>query len=425
MASEITMPQLSDTMTEGTLVKWHKKEGDKVKEGEKIADVETDKAVMEMESFESGVISKLVAKEGEKVKVGGVLAVVGAPGESAMAAPPQAQQQPQVVQSATVAAVAAPGARMVKSAAPGAANDDRVKISPLARRLASERGIDLQLIQGTGPGGRIVQQDILDFKPDASMPAAQQVKATPVADKPAPNIVLASRGAMGGKEVIPLSKIRSVIAQRLQQSKQQIPHFYEAVDIDMEAVVGLRQRMNAGLESQGIRLSVADFIAKAVASALVQHQTVNSHFNGSEITQFDDVHLGMAVALPNGLIVPVLRNINQMGLAEIRVRSADLVDRARNQRLKQDEMTGATFTVSNLGTYGVREFSAIINPPEVGILAIGNAEKRAVVYKDQLAARMTMTVCLSADHRVVDGATAAEFLRTLKGLLEEPGMMLV
>jgi pyruvate dehydrogenase E2 component (dihydrolipoamide acetyltransferase) len=255
------------------------------------------------------------------------------------------------------------------------------------------------------------------MKPQAA-PSAPAKTAAPVP-------VLATRTASGQKEVIPLTKIRDVIAKRLQQSKQNIPHFYETIDIDAEELTKLRERMNKALEKTGVRVSVGDFVAKAVATALLQHRHLNAHFNGTEITTFPDVNLGMAVALPNGLIVPVLRNINQMGLAEIRVRSADLVDRAREQKLKQDELTGATFTVSNLGTYGVREFSAIINPPEVGILAIGGAEKRAVVKNDQLVARTMMTVTLSADHRVVDGAAAAEFLRTLKALLEEPGMMLV
>jgi pyruvate dehydrogenase E2 component (dihydrolipoamide acetyltransferase) len=256
-------------------------------------------------------------------------------------------------------------------------------------------------------------------------PSVGLEKRTEKNEAPKPVPVLATRTATGAKEVIPLTKIRETIAKRLQQSKQNIPHFYETVDIDAEELSKLRERMNKTLEKTGVRLSVGDFVAKGVATALTQHHVLNSHFNGTEVTQFADVNLGMAVALPNGLIVPVLRNINQMGLAEIRVRSADLVDRARMQKLKQDEMTGATFTVSNLGTYGVREFSAIINPPEVGILAIGGAEKRPVVRGDQLVARTMMTVTLSADHRVVDGAAAAEFLRTLKALLEEPGMMLV
>jgi pyruvate dehydrogenase E2 component (dihydrolipoamide acetyltransferase) len=218
--------------------------------------------------------------------------------------------------------------------------------------------------------------------------------------------------------------MRTVIAQRLQQSKQQLPHFYTTVEIDVEEIASMRARLNRQLEVEGIKLSLGDFVAKAVAQALLIHPAVNAHFNGTQITRFGDVHLGMAVALPEGLIVPVLRNINQMGLREIRRRSADLVERARAQKLKQDELTGATFTVSNLGMYGVKEFSAIINPPEVGILAVSAAEKRAVVRDDTIVPRTTMNVTLSADHRAVDGATAAEFLRTLKRLLEEPGMML-
>jgi len=219
--------------------------------------------------------------------------------------------------------------------------------------------------------------------------------------------------------------MRGVIATRLQQSKQQIPHFYETIDCDVEELSQLRARLNEQLAKQKVKLSLGDLVAKAIATALLEHPALNAHFNGKEIIRFGDVNLGMAVALPEGLIVPVLRGINHMSLREIRVRSADLVDRARQQRLKQDEMTGATFTVSNLGMFGVREFSAIINPPEVGILAVGGAEKRAVVKGDQIVARTMMTLTLSCDHRAVDGAVAAEFLTTLRQLLEEPGMMLV
>jgi pyruvate dehydrogenase E2 component (dihydrolipoamide acetyltransferase) len=236
---------------------------------------------------------------------------------------------------------------------------------------------------------------------------------------------LAPRVASGQKEVIPLTKMRATIAQRLQQAKQQIPHFYETVDVDVEELVALRARLNKQIEAESIRISLGDFVSKAIAVALQQHPQLNAHLSGNEITRHGDVHLGMAVALPDGLIVPVLKNIGQMGLKEIRQRSADLAERARTGKLKGDEMTGATFTVSNLGTYGIKEFSAIINPPEVGILAVAAAEKRPVVRGDAIVARTIMNVTLSADHRAVDGATAAEFLRTLKQLLEEPGLMLV
>ena len=484
MPVNITMPQLSDTMSEGTLVKWYKKEGDKIKAGDKLADVETDKAVMEWEAYDEheGTMAQIVVKEGQKAKIGETLAVVAIKGEK----PEDAKKAPgsaggPTAQTPKPAAAASPkpspagasshdselGAAPIEegraqtrretvhdepehtseaismeasehmhktrgtvAAARTGIEDDqsnnggRVRVSPLARRLAAEKNIDLAQIRGSGPGGRIIQRDVVNFTPGARVD--ERAASIPLpATKPAPVPVLATRSSSGHKEVIPLTKIREVIARRLQQSKQNIPHFYETVDVDVEELTKLRERMNKALEKTGVRLSVGDFVAKAVASALLQHRIVNAHFNGNEITTYPDVHLGMAVALPNGLIVPVLRNINQMGLAEIRVRSADLVDRARAQKLKQEELTGATFTVSNLGTYGVREFSAIINPPEVGILAIGGAEKRPVVRNDQLVVRTMMTLTLSADHRVVDGAAAAEFLRTLKALLEEPGMMLV
>jgi pyruvate dehydrogenase E2 component (dihydrolipoamide acetyltransferase) len=489
MPANITMPQLSDTMTEGTLIKWYKKEGDKIKAGDKLADIETDKAVMEYEAFDDseGTMAQIVVKEGQKAKIGETLAVVATKGEKVEDAAKSAKAHGAAVGSVPVAKPsAAPSPKpspagasshdselgaapieegraqtrretvhddpehtseaismeasdyMTKTRGTAAAartgisdeeenNGGRLRVSPLARRLAAEKNIDLSQIRGSGPGGRIIQRDVVNFTPGARVEMKPQSAPSVPAptSKPAPVPVLATRSSSGQKEVIPLTKIRQVIAQRLQQSKQTIPHFYETVDVDVEELVKLRERMNKALEKTGVRLSVGDFVAKAVATALTQHRIVNAHFNGNEITTYPDVHLGMAVALPNGLIVPVLRNINQMGLAEIRVRSADLVDRARAQKLKQDELTGATFTVSNLGTFGVREFSAIINPPEVGILAIGGAEKRPVVRDDQLVARMMMTLTLSADHRVVDGAAAAEFLRTLKALLDEPGMMLV
>jgi pyruvate dehydrogenase E2 component (dihydrolipoamide acetyltransferase) len=219
--------------------------------------------------------------------------------------------------------------------------------------------------------------------------------------------------------------MRSAIAKSLQASKQNLPHFYETIDVDVEDLVKLRTKLNEILDPEKIRLSIGDFISKAVASALLRHPALNATFNGTEVTRYGDVNLGIAVAVPDGLIVPVLRNIHLLGIKEIRQRSVDLVDRARAQRLKQDEMTGGTFTISNLGTFGIRAFSAIINPPPVAILAVAAAEKRAVVHGDHIVARTMMTLTLSADHRVVDGATAADFLKTLKGLLEQPGLMLI
>ncbi|MEA2736116.1 MAG: hypothetical protein QOE14_2567 [Humisphaera sp.] len=494
MPVEITMPQLSDTMTEGTVVKWLKKEGDKVKVGEVVAEVETDKATMEMESFEGGTLAHIAAPEGTKVNVGDVMAYLatkdekvedvkkqfagGAAGAGAKQPQQQAKAQKVAVETVPAGAVAAsaPAPIGVLTAAPhrakvgnsldqgtatfrGASNsemhepdevlahgatrqdintapakgeknngDGRIKVSPLARRIAAEHGIDVAQLQGSGPGGRIVKQDVLEaVESGAARPADSPQRAEVRSLKPAaPDQVpvLAQRMSAGAVEVIPLSKMRGVIAKRLQQSKQQIPHFYETVDIDVDELTKLRARLNEQFAQQKIKLSLGDLVAKALATALEEHPALNAHFNGTEITRYGDVNLGMAVALPEGLIVPVLRGVNHMGFREIRVRSADLVERARAQKLKQDELTGATFTVSNLGMFGVREFSAIINPPEVGILAVGGAEKRAVVRNDQIVARTMMTVTLSCDHRAVDRATAAEFLGTLRQLLEEPAMML-
>lgn len=458
---EITMPQLSDTMSEGTLVKWHKAEGDKVKAGEELADVETDKAVMPMEAFEGGTLAVVLVKEGEKVPVGGTIAVLASSKENAADVKKQftsgAAKAPAPVAAAASSAEAAVGisqasasstatlekaaegeitesasvghgaTRQRPTAVPAVqhSNGDghRLHVSPLAKRIAKDKGIDLSEVQGSGPNGRIVKQDVMDFTP--APPAKTPAEAPPMPAKPAaaPQPARVNRGE---KQVVPLTKMRQAIAKGLQNSKQNIPHFYETIDVDVEDLSALRVRLNTQLEAEKIRLSIGDLISKAVAVALLKHPAVNAHYNEAknEITRFGDVHLGFAVALPDGLIVPVLRNIDQMGLKEIRTRSADLIDRARAQRLKQDEMTGATFTVSNLGTYGVREFSAIINPPSVAILAVASAEKRAVVRDDQIVMRTMMTLTLSADHRAVDGAVAAEFLRTLKAMLQEPALML-
>ena len=494
MPFEITMPQLSDTMTEGTLVKWLKAEGEAVAEGEMVAEVETDKATMEMEAGdEAGTLATILAKEGEAVAVGEPIGVLALKGEDAAAIKKQyagakksgassadtkknaegssgssgATGEGQAPATTADKAEAAPAGKVGGGATavaekssggsggnggvtrhaadidyggpasidmpmPTAADDHssgnghggRLIASPLAKKIAEKKGVELAKLTGTGPGGRIVQKNVLDYIEKGEAASGHPHVAAPK-DAPAPKPQLPQRVATGKTETIELTKMRATISQRLQQSKQTIPHFYEVVDIDMQAANDLRASLNKTLEKEKVRLSIGDLIAKAVASTLKQHPALNATFDGKTVTRHGDVHLGMAVALPDGLIVPILRNIDQMGLREIRQRSADLVDRARAQKLKRDEMSGATFTVSNLGTFGVREFSAIVNPPEVGILAVGSGDERAVVRDGQIVARPVMTVTLSADHRVVDGATAAEFLRTLKQMLEEPGMMLV
>ncbi len=298
--------------------------------------------------------------------------------------------------------------------------NSRIKVSPLAKRIAADNNVDTSRVAGSGPGGRIIQRDIVSYMEKGGG------KAEPAAAQ-APAPILAPVVLSGETQVIPLTKMRTAIAAALLRSKQTVPHFYETIDIDMTALAQLRERLNGRLEKEKIRLSLADFITKAVASTLIRHPDLNARFNSEkgEITRYGDVNLGIAVSIPDGLIVPVLRGVNQMGLKDIRVRSEDLIKRGRDQRLKREEMSEATFTISSLGTFGIREFSAIINPPEVGILAIGAAEKRAVVKGDQIVIRTMMSVTLSCDHRVVDGATAADFLRTLKETLEEPGMLLI
>jgi len=478
MPAEITMPQLSDTMTEGTVVKWHKKEGDKVNAGDELADVETDKATMPYESPEAGVLALVALKEGEKAPVGALMGVVATKGDDVEAikknyagkgqgaARPQSSAVTASKQGAENVPPATPAPRggavaTMEAASAGEVHEpadvghgatreaaravpplsarggngegnghgERVKVTPLARRIAEENGIDLSQVQGSGPGGRIVQQDVLNFMENGGK-SAPDVRPGLRADakdsgKPAPTLPPAM--VTGEKQIIPMTKMRIAIAAALQRSKQTVPHFYETIDVDMEQVSGLREKLNHRLESEDIRLSLADFVHKAVASALVRHPALNARYNAekNEITRYADVNLGLAVAIPDGLIVPVLRGANHMGLRELRVRSADLFDRAKAQRLKREEQSEATFTVSGLGQWGVREFSAIINPPEVAILAVGAAEKRAVVRGEQVVGRTTMSLTLSCDHRAVDGATGAEFLRTLKELLEDPGMMLV
>ncbi len=454
MPVEITMPQLSDTMTEGTLVKWLKKEGDKIKPGEIVAEVETDKATMEMESFDGGTLAHILIKEGEKSAVGATLAVLATSKENpAEIKAKYAATKPAV--AASVAPSAAPKATIqkigsnqptvavatleeassgeihdptdnlhgatrqhiepaaAKTESNGNGNGDHLRVSPLAKRIAADANIPLTEIKGSGPGGRIIQRDVLAYRPKEKSTATGSSTATPI---PA-----------GEKQVIPMTKMRTAIASALQKSKQTIPHFYASIDIDVEDLTRLRERMNQRLEKEKVRLSIADFITKAVVFSLGKHPVLNARFDAvkNEITRYSDVNLGIAVAVPDGLIVPVLRAVNRMGLKEIRQRSGDLIERARGQKLRREEQTEGTFTISSLGTMGIREFNAIINPPEVGILAVGSAEKRAVVKGDTIVARTMLTVTLSADHRVVDGSTAAEFLQTLKQTMEEPGMMLI
>ncbi len=343
MASEITMPQLSDTMTEGTVVKWHKKEGDAVKAGEEIADIETDKATMPMEAFDAGTLAYIAASEGAKVKVGDLLAVIAAPGESAEDVRKHAREgarQPSPPASADIETdhpkieeqraaqsekLAAPGTQPPQEKA-GPDVEARLRVSPLARRLAADKGIDLSQVKGSGPGGRIVERDVLEFTRRQGAPSGTAAPAQPKASPVVSPILLT-----GQKQVIPLTKMRSAIAVALLRSKQSIPHYYETIDVDLERIVSLRKQLNERLEKEGIRLSILDFIIKATAVALLRVPALNARFNAEkmEVTRYGDVNLGIAVAISDGLIVPVLRGVNQMNLRDIRVRSVDLIERAR------------------------------------------------------------------------------------------------
>jgi len=422
MATYIEMPKLADTMTEGTLVKWRKNIGDKVATGDVIADVETDKATMEIESFDDGIIHEFYVQPGQKVPIGSKIAVLLAKGEA-----PPAPGQPAPVKAVspaapTVAAAptavapsSAPSAGGVVSAAPGA----RVKSSPLARKIAAEKGIPLVGIQGTGPGGRIIAKDVQSAKPGVAgaSPLAAVSSAAP--------IIAPSAGP--GDERIALSGMRRVIADRLLASKTQIPHFYLHIEVDAAPMMKMRAELNAGLDKNStVKITVNDFVLKAVVAAAVRVPAVNASFAGDSIVQFSSVNLSVAVAVDDGLVTPVVRDAQKKSLAGISDAIKDLAGRARGKKLKPDEYQGGTITVSNLGAYGVEFFDAIINPPQAVIVSVGALLKKPVVGPgDTIVVGQRMAIGVSADHRVVDGAVAAQYLAELKRLIETPTLLLI
>ena len=435
MPIEITMPKLSDTMTDGTLVKWLKKENEQIKPGDVIAEVETDKATQELEAFEPGTVAKLMAKEGEKVPVGGLIVVLAKPGEDVAAiakaaggnaAAASATPKPAEAKPATPTPVAAPVAAAVPVAAPVAAATPApeatppadasrpARSSPLARKIATEKGIDINSLQGTGPDGRIIKRDVLA----AGTGAVNAVTAT-AGKTSAPAPMAAKLEA----KTIALSNMRQTIARRLLQAKQTVPHFYVSIDVVMDALLELRKAANEQLAPT--KLTVTDFIARGVARAVVQVPGVNASFTDTAIIQHGSVNLGIAVAIEDGLVVPVIRDAQSKGIRQMSEEIKQLAQLARSRKLKADQMTGSTITISNLGMYGIREFQAIINPPEAAILAIGGTEARPIVKNGQVVPAQVMTISLSADHRVIDGALGAEFLSKLKTILENPLAMLV
>jgi pyruvate dehydrogenase E2 component (dihydrolipoamide acetyltransferase) len=460
MSIEVTMPRLSDTMQQGTIVKWNVKEGQKVKSGDVIADIETDKATMELQSFDDGTVASLAVKEGQAVPVGTVILRLAGAGESVDSAKGGGKAEAPAATGKSAAAEGERGASRPPTASSTATIDrtdikprptagsngrsesnghSRVFASPLARKIAEESGVDLGAISGSGPGGRIIRRDVEEAMSGAHAggPAATPTSAAPVAQQrptpaPRPSPLPAQAAALTSRTV-PLSNMRRVIASRLQESKQTIPHYQVTVDVDMDPLLALRAQLNEQLAGQGVKLSVNDFIVRACALAMHQHPYVNSRWAGAKnqevIELLPDVNVGIAIAMPEerggGLLVATIRHADQIGLRQISSQSKQLAEKARTKGLSIDEMADATFTISNLGMFGVAHFNAIIAPPNVAILAVGAALERPVVRNGQIVPGHVMSMTMSSDHRVVDGAMAAQYLATVRELLEKPATLLV
>ncbi|MCW8306920.1 pyruvate dehydrogenase complex dihydrolipoamide acetyltransferase [Acidiphilium sp. PA] len=430
MATNILMPALSPTMTEGTLAKWLKKEGDTIKSGDVIAEIETDKATMEVEAVDEGVLGKILVAAGtEGVAVNAPIAVLVDAGEAVPSAAPAAKAEA-AAPTATAAATPAPAPRGEPKANGHDTSDHGARIfaSPLARRMAKQAGLDLAGIQGSGPNGRIVKADIDAARGQApAAPAsAPQAGAAPVAAAGgAPVAAPAPKPAeiTAPHDAVPHSSMRKVIARRLQAAKQTIPHFYLSMDVELDALLKLRADLNAQSPKDGagaFKLSVNDLIIKASAVALRRVPAANASFTDDAMIRYHDVDISVAVAIPDGLITPIIRKADQKGLAAISNEMKDLAARAKSGKLKPEEFQGGSFSISNLGMFGITSFSAIINPPQGAILAVGAGEKRPVVRGSELAIATVMTVTLSCDHRVVDGAVGAEFLAAFKAIVEAP-----
>ena len=421
MPISILMPALSPTMTEGTLARWLKKEGDAIKSGEAIAEIETDKATMEYESAEDGVLGKILVPAGTAgVAVNQPIGLILAEGEDASAlanAVTSAAAPAAAVAAAPVAAAAAPVAVAPIAAAAGAAH--RVFASPLARRLAVQGGVALNGINGSGPHGRIVKADV--EQAIANKGAAPAASAAPAAKAAAP--APAAQVITAEYEEIPNSSMRKVIAKRLTEAKQTIPHFYLSIDCELDALLKVRADLNG--RSDSYKLSVNDFIVRAVALALRKVPAANASWTDAAILRYRNIDVSVAVATPNGLITPIVKNADRKGLSDISNEMKVLAGKARDGKLMPEEYQGGGFTISNLGMYGIKDFAAIINPPQGAILAVGAGEQRPVVKNGSLAIATEMTVTLSVDHRVIDGAVGAQFLAAFKPLIEDPLSMLL
>ncbi|MEM7057186.1 MAG: pyruvate dehydrogenase complex dihydrolipoamide acetyltransferase [Pseudomonadota bacterium] len=426
MPINVTMPALSPTMEEGTLAKWLVAEGDTESAGDLIAEIETDKATMEVEAVDEGTVGKLLVAEGtEGVKVNTVIAVLLEEGESAsdigdVAAPPAAAAPAEApAEAATETPAAAPA-----PAAPVAASGGRVFASPLARRIAADKGIDLAQVKGTGPKGRIVKADVEDFTPSAAAETPAAAKPVSMPAGPAAAQVLKMYEGRGFEEIA-LDGMRKTIAARLTEAKQTIPHFYLRRDIELDALLAARKQINAAGEKQGIKVSVNDFVIKACAVALQRVPAANAVWAGDRILQMQASDVAVAVAIDGGLITPVILDAETKGLSALSTEMKDLAGRARDRKLMPHEYQGGSFAISNLGMFGIDNFDAVINPPHGSILAVGAGVQKPVVKGGEVKVATAMSVTLSVDHRVIDGALGAEFLTAIKENLENPAMMLV
>ncbi len=426
MASKVIMPKLSPTMEEGQIARWLKKEGDKVSMGEPLAEIDTDKATMEMQALTNGVLRKIIVKEGESAPLGSLIAIVGEPNEDisaieseasakpATAAPTPAveAQKPEEKPEEPASAPATPQANGGQPAAttPATASSGRMIVSPLAARMAAEAGLDLKSLTGSGPNGRIIKRDIEAAMSQPKVAAAPQFQTAAIA-------------AASPYQDEPATEMRRTIARRLVTSIGPVPHFFLTSEIEMDRAAEMRKGINA--LDPDLKISINDIIIKVVAQALVQHPAVNSSFQDKFIRYYERADIGVAVAVEEGLITPVIRSADQKSLSQIAAEVRELAERARSRRLKPEEYTGATFSVSNLGMFGIDEFTAIINPPEGGILAVGAMTPKPVVRDNEVVVRQMMRVTMSCDHRVIDGATGAKFLQTVKKILENPLYLVV
>ena len=433
MPIEVKMPKLSPTMETGVITQWMVKVGDQIKEGDVLADIETDKATMQMKSFEDGVIAHIDHEEGAEVALGQRVLVLAKKGEDPKEVAANLQKadgaEATNAKAGKNAAQAADAGAGTKAAGAVAVEDEdgqvakpkaagtggRLKSTPLARKIAAEARLDLSRVAGSGPGGRIIRKDVEDYLAGAPSTGAEapsglirRISTEPIAPRR-----------------IPHSRMRKTIAQRMVQSKQTAPEIHVTMDVRVDKLMAIREGLNKELATEKVKLSVGDFVTKAVATALRRHPGLNATFEPDAIVQHGEINIGIAVSLEEGLIVPVLQRADELGLIDIRRESEALANAARSGNLTGEQLSGGTFTISNMGMYGVRQFDAIINLPEVAILAVAAAEKRPVVEGDQLVVGTVMTLTLSADHRAVDGAAAADFMRTLKNLLEEPARMLL